>query len=274
MQNQKFSMPNSELYVTEKKIPKDEVYSMHWHDYIELELIISGQAEHIYNSDAYKLSVGDAYIVTHRDLHAFRAISDVRLFNIGFDIKVLDEELSRALMLSEGKRLCCSFDDIRTSDMMEICTLMLREQSGGDEYSEQMKRALLSRLIIEILRRSEHGRLMGRPLSKKALEYIHIHFKEELSLSMLAEKMNVTPNYMGRLFREETGESFSSYINSIRIRNACNMLMYSNVPIKEISEMSGYMSNEYFFSVFKKKVGMTPAEYRNNSFRKLQKGEM
>ncbi len=258
----KYSLDNGGMIAIKRHIPAGEIYRMHWHDYIELEFVLSGEAEHIYNSSIYSLKAHDAYIVTHHDLHAFRAIRDVELINIGFDINLIDKKLSDSLLYSSNQNLCCTLKENQAEYLSACCEHLIEAGQADDKYSLLASKHIISQILIEILRNCTENEPRAHTLSQMAIEYIHSNFKEELSLSILADRLSVTPNYLGRIFLRDIGVSFNTYLNQIRLRYTCNMLVYSQMSVKEIIEMSGYSSVEYFFYIFKKQYGMTPLEFR------------
>lgn len=97
----------------------------------------------------------------------------------------------------------------------------------------------------------------------KALQYIHTHFKEDISLEEIAAVMNVSVIYASQLFKKEVGENYTSYLTSYRMKKAVELLQSSEYKIYEISEMVGYQSTTYFCRTFKKLMGRSPTEYEN-----------
>lgn len=100
-------------------------------------------------------------------------------------------------------------------------------------------------------------------LINNAIYYLKEHYKEQISLGRLAEYMELSESYVSRLFNKETGINISSYINSLRITEAKNLLKNTNMKIYEIASETGYSSTTVFHIAFKKSEGITPAEYRN-----------
>lgn len=84
----------------------------------------------------------------------------------------------------------------------------------------------------------------------------------ELSLMSAAEAVALSPQYLSRLFRRETGSTFGSFLAKKRITEAMRMLQNSRLKMYEIAEKTGYTSQHYFSSAFKKELGISPAEYR------------
>jgi AraC-like DNA-binding protein len=99
------------------------------------------------------------------------------------------------------------------------------------------------------------------PVSR-CVDYIRLHIQEKISLDHLARLTNLTPKYLSRLFRGETGQTLSSFIESSRIDEAKSLLVYSRYSYSRISEYLSFSSHSYFISVFKRRVGMTPREFR------------
>ncbi|GLX68433.1 response regulator transcription factor [Paenibacillus glycanilyticus] len=110
----------------------------------------------------------------------------------------------------------------------------------------------------------EHALKNVSPITTKLIRYIDEHLSENINLSTLAEKFNVSPGYLGYLFKKETGESFTNYVNGLRIEWAKKLLIETNLRITEISEQVGYTNANYFFTTFKKTENISPAEFRRS----------
>lgn len=98
------------------------------------------------------------------------------------------------------------------------------------------------------------------PVISKALEYIHDHFAEEISISALAKLTNLSINQFSRRFLNLTGFTPHQYIKQYRFDVALTMLN-SGVYIDKIAESCGYHSSSSFSNAFKKKYGLSPTQY-------------
>lgn len=101
----------------------------------------------------------------------------------------------------------------------------------------------------------------------KALEDVLAHIGEhysdpDISLYALADSVNLSPAYLGKLFAKATAMPFTDYLNGIRLERAAELLAGTSDSVKVISERVGLLNTNYFFTIFKKKYGMTPASYR------------
>ena len=86
----------------------------------------------------------------------------------------------------------------------------------------------------------------------------------ELSREELAKQVYMSPDYLTKLFRKETGMSLSDYIIQKRISIAKQLLATTGLSMVEISRRTGFSYSSYFTRIFKKKTGMTPQQYRES----------
>lgn len=114
----------------------------------------------------------------------------------------------------------------------------------------ELKKSLYSKRIVE------------------ACEFINTHLNDKLSVEMISESINITPNYLSSLFKKETGISISEYIRNAKIKEAERMLRFTDYSEADISEFLGFSSCSHFISNFRKLVGCTPGKYKKLNFRK------
>lgn len=97
----------------------------------------------------------------------------------------------------------------------------------------------------------------------QGLDYIDQNFREELSLTHIAQLVYLPSSYFSTLFHKETGHTYVDYINRARINDAClRILEDANVSVDSISAAVGYENPHYFFKVFKRYTSMTPGAFR------------
>lgn len=101
-----------------------------------------------------------------------------------------------------------------------------------------------------------------RSITSQVREYILSHLADDVSLTMLSQQVCVSPSYLSRLFKQETGSNIKDYITSARIEAACALLKNADEKIYDISEKLGFQTPSYFSFFFRKCTGMTPKEYR------------
>lgn len=92
---------------------------------------------------------------------------------------------------------------------------------------------------------------------------INRNYMNNITLSSVAEEIQLSPNYLSRIFRESTGQTFSEYLLEHRLTAAKTLLQKTNYRIKEISSTVGFSDQRYFSRIFIRNTGLTPSEYRN-----------
>lgn len=110
--------------------------------------------------------------------------------------------------------------------------------------------------------RASNGHL---PLVRELKAYMNEHLDEDISLDSLAERANLTPNYVSMLFKEATNVHVGEYLTRIRLEKAANLLRDTKATVSEISLQVGYRYSQYFSRKFKAKYGVTPLQYRQAS---------
>lgn len=99
-------------------------------------------------------------------------------------------------------------------------------------------------------------------LIAKVIDYINLNYSQSINLKTIASKFDSNAFYLGQLFKKETGKSFTDYINCIRIEKAKELLLTMNLKTSEVASRVGYVNTNYFFTIFKKNTGISPAEFR------------
>lgn len=97
---------------------------------------------------------------------------------------------------------------------------------------------------------------------KKAISYIEINYENDITIDSISNELNINKCYFCTLFKKETGTTFSSYLNKIRIDKSKELLKNSNLSILDIAITVGFNNQNYFAMAFKKELGLTPLKYR------------
>lgn len=96
----------------------------------------------------------------------------------------------------------------------------------------------------------------------KAKLFIIKHLAENITLQEVADHLHISERHLSRLFNQEMGQPFTTYIRKERIRKAGILLSDSNIPIKEIAQQTGFSSVHYFTNVFSNEMDMPPGKFR------------
>lgn len=131
------------------------------------------------------------------------------------------------------------------------------------ETLEEIEREYMSLFQTIVDRITQFRDEKTERIVNNVVKYIELNFRDkQLSLASIAGHFNMTPAYVGRLFRERTAMSVAEYITNERISEAKLLLPNSRLNIDEIIDRIGWENNKYFYTVFKKHTGVTPTEFR------------
>ena len=85
-----------------------------------------------------------------------------------------------------------------------------------------------------------------------------------MTVTRLCSEMFFSQSYLSKLFKKENGITIQEYIAQLRINSACNFLKQTTMTVKQVAEYVGYTNVIAFSRMFKKLIGSTPSEYREN----------
>lgn len=138
-------------------------------------------------------------------------------------------------------------------------------QTALDCTSPRQVQALTDRSLRDFVGAVRHQK-NSPPYSRatrKAVNYIHSHLQEKITLKELADAAALSPGRFSHLFREETGLSPMAYIRKEKMETARTMLLYSEYKLSEISTILGFSSESHFIRTFKEYFGTTPGKLQS-----------
>lgn len=138
---------------------------------------------------------------------------------------------------------------------------MISKSENINELNELLKEVSLS-ITAKI---NNYNSKSIKLILRNALDYIHEHYSEQLTLNDVAEHVYVSPSYLSRMFKKELGKNFVDYLNGLRIEKAKELLMDPRYKTYEVAEIVGIPDAHYFSRLFKKYEGVSPTEYRDAS---------
>jgi transcriptional regulator GlxA family with amidase domain len=100
---------------------------------------------------------------------------------------------------------------------------------------------------------------------RRALIYMHHHFREQLTLEEVAAQARLSPNYFSECFHKATGSRFQSYLQELRLRFARTLLEMSDLHVTTICHASGFNTLSHFERAFKGRHGQPPRECRTDA---------
>jgi|LGVF01.1.fsa_nt_gb two-component system response regulator YesN len=219
-------------------------------------------------------------IMSSIDLKIFTQICDQLLMHFkNRSKKVFDSfsDLKNLYLSNIGKD---AKDQSTEYNLLELLIQLYRESQSVKEYESDIiygKKYIydyLGKTSLEKLNYFEEklNELFWDYVNAKDIKYsdivvevikiIDTSYREEITLEETAKKVNVTPQYLSKLFKSETGKSFKETITEIRVNEAKKLFKSTKSSISEIAYMVGYNDPNYFIRLFKKNTGLTPKEYK------------
>lgn len=155
-------------------------------------------------------------------------------------------------------------------EMEKILTEILDNRNCVVPCCGLEKQNLFENLFIHLLRKStqypeEHPKLPmngSEQILQNAMNWINGNIQRNFRISEMAEALNVSNNYLYKIFMKEKGVPTSSFILNYRMELAKSYLETGNLPVKVIAASLGYENASHFSELFKQKNGMSPNEYR------------
>jgi len=114
------------------------------------------------------------------------------------------------------------------------------------------------------LKQNSPNQIMS-PYIRKAIEYVHTHYNEEISIDELCDKLDINKCYFCSLFKKHTGNTFSYFLNNFRVEKSKELLATTDLSLLEIAFSVGFNNQTYYSIIFKKFTNQTPSQYRSSA---------
>ncbi|TNJ64175.1 helix-turn-helix domain-containing protein [Paenibacillus hemerocallicola] len=262
------------LFIMEKHMLHH--YPLHHHNFAELSLVVDGTGTEILNGTPHRFKRGTVSLLLPHHIHEIRLDNPpVHKYNCMFDIHLLflsssDQEFGNYL-LQTGRQLPSHYDlnEEQTVYMIDWFESMKLEYESTRFAKETSLRSKLLEALVFLTRTlydsSEPGASTVQSQSNvlELLDYMHLHYNEELSLTNLADHYNWNASYVSRLFKQQVGQTFIHYLHSLRVGRAASLLATTDMDIVDISVEVGFDHARTLRRAFKKLKGMTPKQYRD-----------
>jgi len=255
------SVEKNNYFFLIKTFKVGEAHPYHWHDYYEFEILLEGSAIHSFGDKTYEMNPGDSYLITPIESHGIEFSTPSKMLNFRFNVNFFPPKISE--FLSALTNAAVHFNDSETKYILSR-TEKITEDISTSSFHHELVRSVISEIIIMFIRNLNTEKISNNaiPLVQQAVKIINKNFRNELTLKDVSDKLSVTPKYLGSIFIKNMNINFNDYLNNLRLKYACNLLVSSDLSIKEIAYSSGYNSEQYFLYVFKKHIKLTPSEYK------------
>lgn len=256
-------------------------------EWVDDLLFLPGQYKEIHHIQEYH------FLFPDRELLWLRELSKRESSEASFDTAQL-EGLEAALASMDYERSVAVLDSIIGSlrsgsyPLREVHVIVLKTLSVFANYKRNMKTkevlAIKQELceqfndvddilqfrswIMEYLRRldvtvqEKNTQSHNQELAEGIRSYIDGHLEEDISLDMLSAHFYISQKHLCKIFKEETGETFSRYITRRRMEEAGKLLVNMEMSVEQVGAALGYHSPSYFIKKFREYYGVTPKYYR------------
>jgi AraC family transcriptional regulator, L-rhamnose operon regulatory protein RhaS len=274
-----------EVFHTVESVP------IHRHDFQEFVLITKGSCIHEFKDISMPLIPGDVFLIPPHQEHAYVIETPVCMYNCQFYPEqiadwwdgqfggmlnhLVEPEVDNPISPADLNRqhiIHLSVPDAeRVQRMMEI---MRHEQTEQGFAFEQVKQDYLNLilLIISRARLRQFATLLGRENPRPdiigaAQKFIEDNLTEQIDFSDYARMHNISPGYFRAIFKSATGLPPVEYLNRLRIVHAIEYLKDEALSISDVSAAVGIYDANYFSRLFRKIIGYSPREFRNQAYK-------
>lgn len=246
-------VPNIFLFVDRRCYPDWRIQKSRigFHD---LTFVIGGRANYFINGEKFTVEAGDLVYVpggSIREAHTFKE-SPMHAYPFNFfwadphnDVHLPFGVVTKKVITKEILGYIREFNHVWISK---------------NPFYLIQARALFELILHRLLSGFHRQSTLQMDLRiKKLTAYLSDHFSEDITINDLAERLNLHPVYLGKLFKINTGTTYKEYLHRIRINNAEMLLSAGDFTVTEAAERCGYHDISYFSKVFKELKGYPPS---------------
>ena len=245
----------------------------HWHRAMEILYILNGSATVNLEGKKHKLKPLDFIAIDSAKVHD---VVYAMPQTMGITIHISKNFMRRYIPDIELLRFRCNMETLSQEQQqpyMELCGYMkeLTVLYFNQTQSYQLKS---NALVLEILANLVDN--FSRPASEEMTvsgynklarmeqiyQYVEKHHAEEITLQDGADELGLNKEYFCRMFKENMGISFISYVNQVRIDQIYQDLIHTDDSIQEIAERHGFYNQKLFYRMFKERYDCTPVKLR------------
>ncbi len=253
---------------------------VHWHKEMEIIFVKEGIARVSVNNKVIYGNKGDLIFIEKDAVHFIEGHIDNQSIlsyqTLVFDLMLFEfktnsfcqSHLISPLMKKEIKiRNLIKTTDLNYDNIIALYLKILSTYKSKEEFYQIKIIYLFYELFYE-LSKGHHIIHIDKSINKNVkavkacIAYIDKNYKEHIDIDTLSKATNFSQGYLMHLFKNYTGETMITYIQSVRIDKAKEMLSSTNETIDEIAYLTGFENTSYFIKCFKRKTGLTPLKYR------------
>ncbi|MFI3238668.1 MAG: AraC family transcriptional regulator [Lachnospiraceae bacterium] len=235
----------------------------HLHKEIEIIYVVNGAFTLLSNFQLYHLQAGDFFIAFPNTIHEYIDNNECTCLIWIFDASILPD------YSSTFRKKMPLYPVLKANQVtLDIhYALDAFQNRSGLQTESTLSKTLLSLLLHDLLdglSLQDIGVLENYEWLMKLLIYLGEHMQDELSLDMISEEIGISKYHLSRTFKARTGYSIPTYINTVRVTQAMELLKHSDQTITEIAFSCGFESMTTFFRAFKQITGKSPKQFKTD----------
>jgi len=242
----------------------------HWHNSLELFLVLSGEANVNVDGRDVQLTENDFIVINSNEIHSITTKSD----NLILALQIHSSFLKNIFPdLTQTKIKCYSLNNNDNPSYTYLKNLMaeiaILASKKVKNYIIKVH-GLLYELMYELI--TYHGEKIVNHIQTNSskyidrlssiIAYIEMNYRNDISLNDVAKSQNLSPNYLASFFKTHMGMTFLNYLNSIRLEKAKSDLISTDLFITDIALNNGFPNVKSFNKIFKERYNVTPNVYR------------
>jgi len=253
---------NNDISVRER--PSFPGSTLHGHDFYEIDIITSGTTETTVNGVRKSVKKGSVSFLTPADFHEYDYSGGFDILNVQFTSDAISSDILYKITESNIR----IFDTSSTcfDDILGIFSVMKRLNANCKNRKIVSK--LIECMLMLLINNSESDSANSKDASltiQKSIMYIHSHFKDNPTLSSIADILHLNTQYFCSKFKSYTGQTYKNYLKAVKLRYARRLILSTDMPILEVAENSGYETQSHFNREFKEYYGISPRKMRISS---------
>jgi len=253
--------------------------SFHSHEHLEMAFILSGEGKYRFEDGIVSVREGDLIIINPGIKHQAIACPEAELPATEFFVAAMDIQIGElppnTLPVPENGHVLHTTGELRQK-LFKICSSMEAENAVCRQGRYFMLKAYLMQMLLLVIREQcepiERAKgysfesVNKKYIVEQIVNYFEDHYNEKISLDHIAENMYLSPFYISKIFKSETGVTPIRYLINIRLENAREILENGyEGSIQEVAAMVGYDDAYHFSKLFKKHHGITPSQARKKA---------
>jgi YesN/AraC family two-component response regulator len=260
--------------VSHKQGSKGEKYFMHIHSHYEIYFSQSNNNKFFVDNKIYDVQKNDLFLFNNTDAHkiATSSIEDYDRYVVNFSPKVVTKyNQSLAFLLdcfsnsTSSRRHKLSLSDTEAQTFLSIVNKMIDINSNDTPHRDIKIALLLLELLLfinECFDTKSHHEIETNedPRLNEMMKFIQENCNYAISLDMLSSKFSFNKYYLCHIFKAKMGFGISEYIKSCRLAKAIPLLR-EGMSVSDVALKTGFGSDTYFISTFKKNFGTSPKQY-------------